>query len=70
MFDKDAFARNLRVKRAELDVTQGTLADETGLNIGTIVQYEDGSMVPGADKVCLIAEALGCTPNDLFGWTA
>lgn len=27
-------------------------------------------MVPGVDKAYAIAQALGCTPNDLMGWNA
>lgn len=30
--------------------------------------YVNGSMVPGVDKAYAIAQALGCTPNDLMGW--
>ncbi len=25
-------------------------------------------MVPGVDKAYAIAQAVGCTPNDLMGW--
>lgn len=66
-FDNDVLAANIRAMRARADKTQGELADEIGVNIGTVVKYEDGSMVPGSDKVSAIAEATGCTPNDLFG---
>ena len=34
----------------------------------SIIGYENGSMVPGVDKAYAIAQALGCTPNDLMGW--
>lgn len=68
VFKNDTLAANIRVMRARADMTQGVLADKTGIHIGTIVQYESGNMVPGADKVCAIASALGCTPNELFGW--
>lgn len=67
-FDKDAFAANLRAARARRDISQAELASATGLNITTISQYEDGTFVPGADKVVALAEALGMTPNDLIGW--
>ena len=39
-----------------------------GVNITTIVEYEDGSTTPGADEVFAIADALRCTPDDLLGW--
>lgn len=68
VFDNGTLSANIRAMRARVDKTQSELANEIGVNIGTIVQYENGSMVPGSDKVCAIAEATGCTPNDLFGW--
>ena len=48
--------------------SEAELADKTGINIATISQYEDGAYVPGVDKICALANALGCTPNDLIGW--
>ena len=68
LFDKNAFAANLRAERGRCDVSQSELADTTGINIATISQYADGAYVPGVDKICALANALGCTPNDLIGW--
>lgn len=67
-FSNAALAANIRVSRARSDMTQGALATAIGVNVGTIVQYENGSMIPGSDKIFAIAEATGCTPNDLLGW--
>lgn len=67
-FDNDEFAANLRMQRARADISQGQLSEMVGVNITTIVKYEDGSTTPGADKVYAIADALRCTPNDLLGW--
>ena len=67
-FDNDVFAANLRMQRARADISQGQLSEMVGVNITTIVKYEDGSITPGADKVYAIADALRCTPNDLLGW--
>lgn len=67
-FDNDVFATNLRMQRARADISQGELAEKVGVNITTVVKYEDGSTTPGADKVFAIADALGCTPNELMGW--
>lgn len=69
LFDKNVFAANLRAERGRRDLSQGELAEKTGINIATICQYEDGAYVPGGDKLCALASALGCTPNDLIGWT-
>ena len=67
-FDKNALAANLRAMRARLDKTQGDIAREVGVNVGTLVKYESGDMVPGAENLFALAGALGCTPNDLMGW--
>lgn len=67
-FSKEIMAANIRAARARADITQGDLAKSIGANIGTIASYENGSMVPGATNVYAMAESLGCTPNDLFGW--
>ena len=68
LFDKSVFAANLRAERARRDMSQSELADAAGINLATVSHYEDGSYVPGGDKLCLLAGALGCTPNDLIGW--
>lgn len=67
-FDSDLFAARLRGKRAELDMTQQELADRAGVSQGAVFQYEDGGYLPGADKLCALAQALGTTPNYLLGW--
>ena len=70
LFDKQVFAANLRAERARRDMSQSELADRSGINHATISQYEDGAFVPGGDKLCQLASALGVTPNDLMGWQA
>lgn len=70
LFDKSVFAANLRAERSRRDMSQSELADRAGVNLATISQYESGSYVPGGDKLCSLASALGVTPNDLIGWTA
>ena len=67
-FDVKELAANIRAARARADITQGELAEASGVNITTVVAYESGSIVPGADKVYALAQALGTTPNALMGW--
>ena len=67
-FDKSVFAAKLRGKRAEMDISQDELARRSGVSQASIFKYEDGSSMLGADKLFALAEALGCTPNDLMGW--
>ena len=62
------FAANVRAARARADLSQTDVAEKIGVNVGTIVKYENGDMTPGADKIVPLASALGCTPNDLLGW--
>lgn len=69
-FDKDTFSTRLRVKRAELKVSQAELSEMAGVNIATINSYENGYYTPGADKLWSIAAALGCDPAWLMGWDA
>lgn len=51
-------------------MSQEDLAQEVGLSANTIFKYENGTQSPGSDKLVLLANALGCTPNDLLGWEA
>lgn len=67
-FDKTVFATKLRRKRRDRDISQVALAEKVGLSQDAIVKYESGGYVPGSDKVYALAEALGCTPNELMGW--
>lgn len=67
-FSKDVFAANLRAERARSDLSQEELATRSGISTAAVLSYENGTYVPGADKVCAIAEVLGVTPNDLCGW--
>lgn len=67
-FSKDVFARNMRVRRAELDITQAELANRSGVTADLIWKYEQGITMPGTDKAYAIAEALGVTLNDLCGF--
>lgn len=67
-FDKELFSARLRGKRAELKLSQADLAEKACICSDAIFKYENGVYAPGADKIFALAEALGCTPNDLMGW--
>lgn len=69
-FNGEAFASNLRAERARLNLTQEELASKAGISAAAVNGYEAGLYVPGGDKVCELAAALNCTPNDLLGWKA
>ena len=55
--------RELR-KKAGLTMTQ--LADRTGVTHPSVVAWEQGRKLPSADKLPVIAAALGCKIDDLF----
>ncbi|MDO4428530.1 MAG: helix-turn-helix transcriptional regulator [Atopobiaceae bacterium] len=67
-FSKSVFAENMRRRRVVLDMSQAELAERAGVTPDLVWSYENEKYVPGADKACAIAEALGCTINDLCGW--
>ena len=68
MFDKEAFAHRLRVMRVDRRMNQSDLASSSGIAAPIISRYECGENMPGVENLCALAEALGCTPNDLIGW--
>ena len=67
-FSKDTLAASIRKRRRELDMSQTELADKAGLTPDLIWSYENGKYMPGADKAYAIAEALGCTLDELCGF--
>lgn len=66
--DTESLAAGIRAERARADMTQDELAERLGTSKTTVSLWESARQVPGGDKVYAIAVALGCTPNDLFGW--
>lgn len=67
-FSKAVFAKNMRTRRAAMDMSQAELAARAGITPDLVWSYENERYVPGADKACSIAEALGCTINFLCGY--
>lgn len=64
---KEAIARALRVKRAEAGVSQEELAKRSGVSVDAIRSYERQMSLPLLETAYKLAEALGCTVNDLCG---
>lgn len=62
------FAAELRSRRGFLGISQEELAERAGVNSRSISQYEIGTCSPTLANVAKLADALGCTPNDLLGW--
>lgn len=57
---------NIRAKREALKMTQQTLADACRVTRSVVARWESGGFAPQADKLPLLAKALGCTIDDLF----
>lgn len=65
-FDTMLFGSKLRGKRAEMRMSQGDLADKSGVDVNSIARYEIGDTKPGLDKAVALANALGVTLDDLY----
>lgn len=65
-FDSMLFGSKLRGKRAEMRMSQGDLAEKSGVDINSIARYEIGDTKPGLDKAVALANALGVTLDDLY----
>lgn len=64
---KETIARALRVKRAEVNMSQEELAKRSGVSVDAIRSYERQMSLPLLETAYKLAEALGCTVNDLCG---
>lgn len=57
----------IRTKRKEKKLSQQDLASLIGVNQTAVSQWERGVAMPSLDKAEMIAQALGCTIDDLLG---
>jgi transcriptional regulator with XRE-family HTH domain len=55
-FLRSGIAKELKKLRIENDYTQEDVSLKSGVNIGTIVRYEQGSVTASLDKLCEILE--------------
>lgn len=56
---------NIREFRLKKGLSQQQLADLIGVNYSVVSKYEKGTVTPPEDRLILIADALGVTPEDL-----
>lgn len=66
-FDSNAFGHRLMVIRNDRKMSQRDLAAATGIGYSAIARYEKGSVIPQVDTLCVIADALNCTTDQLVG---
>ena len=62
---KQVLRKRLRVLMAEADMNAEQLSAKSGVSIDAVRQYLRGETPPLVETACKLAEALGCTPNDL-----
>lgn len=60
-------SHNLKVAMAKADMTPKQLAEKSGVSYDAITKYLRGDTAPLLVTACKLAEALGCSPNDLCG---
>lgn len=65
------FANNLQYLMSQAGMSQRVLAAKTGLEQGSISRYTNAQQMPGIKAIVNIANALGCSTDDLidFGYT-
>lgn len=69
-FDKSAMSSAIESRRKALGLTQSQLAELVGVHYTRVSAWENGEgSTPSAENIFRLAEALGCTPNDLFSPT-
>lgn len=56
----------LREMRTRAGVTQQELANRVGVKQSAVAHWEAGTFDPRLSRIVQIAEALGCTVNDLL----
>lgn len=56
----------LRVRRAELDITQHDVAQRIGIHRDRFWRIENGYTEPTADEIKSLARALEAKPEELF----
>lgn len=64
----ESFRKNLKARIALADKTPNSLAEDSSVSLDGIYRYLRGEISPRFDTVVKLAEALGCSPNDLIGW--
>lgn len=63
------FGRRLRAARLARGLTQIALGEATGFPQSVITRMETAPRLnPTMETILKLAEALGCTPNDLLGY--
>ena len=65
-FDMKVFAANLKQFRSQKAITQQALAEKLMVSPQAISKWECAQAVPEVDKLCVLAEALGISTDQLL----
>lgn len=69
-YDNDVFSRHLRAHMALAGINSAdALSEKAGVSVDSVGRYMRGESVPLLSTVFKLAEALGCSPNELCGWS-
>lgn len=60
-------SKNLRLYRYKMRLSQADLAAQIEVTQNTVSNWENGTRAPSVERLVLIAEILGVTPNILTG---
>lgn len=58
---------NIKFLRERNSISQQTLSEKVGVSQQAVAKWETGASMPGAAKLPLLADALSCTIDELFG---
>ena len=57
----------IRMLRKRLGMTMYELVDRMGVSVATVSRWETGEAFPVTTRLGALADALGCTIDELFG---
>lgn len=60
----------LKMYRKQAKMSQAELAAMLGVSARTVGAWERGENQPDADQILRCAEALGLSPNEIYGWAS
>lgn len=64
---KKEIGRNIQKSILTSGLSQGDIASRCGITEAMLSRYIHGTSLPGVDKLCALAKALGCRISDLTG---
>ena len=64
-YDKERVGLRIKSLRIDKGMDQETLAKESGIRLSTLRSYEQGVSVLGLEKAVRLADALGCSVDQI-----